>query len=471
MITPSWRQIGAGLAGTRSTLVRAALVVFLALSVMIAIPAPASAEVEWSDRQISTENPASLTFGIRATAPDGIASATVSYRVLNPDGNVGGSLSVEVPSGSTVDLRAELATNDGQRYIPVGSEFVYSWELEDQSGAVTVTPEESFVFLDGRYEWQERTDGDVTVYWYGDNEANAELALQATIDAIADIETLLQVEMPYPVRVAVWRESSEGRAAQRPRGSGFEENVITGGARVSPDVLHIYDALGAFVDVARHEAAHLVTKVAGDGPFTRLPSWLDEGTAVYAQNSPGGYEVAVEFAITSDQTMRIRSMTAPTNRPELVNLFYGQSWHVVRFMIEAYGEDPFAELFAVIKEGSTTDSALTEVYGFDQDGLYNAWREHVGLEPIEFEARPQSTAIAPVEGTRPPLGIPSGGLSSGASSPSEATPAPDTDDTTTALTPDGDGGGTAMTAVIVLVITLLVAGVLGGLGFRMMRSR
>ncbi len=52
-----------------------------------------------------------------------------------------------------------------------------------------------------------------------------------------------------------------------------------------------------------------------------------------------------------------------------MNLFYGQSWSLVSFLIDTYGEDDFAQLFAEIKGGVTTDSALDTVYGFDQDGL------------------------------------------------------------------------------------------------------
>jgi hypothetical protein len=401
----------------------------------------------------------------------GLAAATVNYRVLNPDGNIGGSVRVEAPPGTEVDLRAELATNDAERYIPVGSEFIYSWEFEEADGTVTSTEEESFVFLDGRYEWQDANEEDVTVYWYGDNEVNALVALEATHDSIRANEELLQVEMPYPVRVVVWRNSDEGRAAQRPRGGSFEQNVITGGSRVSPDVLHIYDALGAFVDVARHEAAHLVTKVAGDGPFTRIPSWLDEGTAVYAQNSPGNYEVAVRFAITSDQTLSLRSMVSPTNRPDLVNLFYGQSWSVVRYMIEEWGEEDFAELYRQVKAGSPTDEALETVYGLNQDGLYNQWRESEGLEPLEFAERPTSTSVAAAEGTRAPLGIPSGGLTSGGSGggSSEATPGSGAGEGTSVTA--SDDGGAPVTAIIVLGVTVGVAGLLGGLGFMLLRSK
>ena len=64
----------------------------------------------------------------------------------------------------------------------------------------------------------------------------------------------------------------------------FDSQVMTGGQRVAPDVLFVFANDG---DVVRHEVAHIVTHVAGDGAFSNIPSWLDEGTAVYAQRSAG----------------------------------------------------------------------------------------------------------------------------------------------------------------------------------------
>ena len=48
-----------------------------------------------------------------------------------------------------------------------------------------------------------------------------------------------------------------------------------------------------------------------------------------------------------------------------------------------YGEEKFAQLYAVFKSGKTTDNALQQVYGFDQEGLEDAWRASLGLAPRE----------------------------------------------------------------------------------------
>jgi len=140
----------------------------------------------------------------------------------------------------------------------------------------------------------------------------------------------------------------------------------------------------------------VVTKVAGVGPYGDLPAWLDEGTAMYGQSEPGeGFTSALEGAVDRDRLMSVRSMTSPTGDPDKVTLFYGEAWGVVSFMVEEYGEEKFAQLYAVFKEGSTTDDALQQVYGFDQDGLEDAWRASLGLAPRQrATVTPTATSTA-----------------------------------------------------------------------------
>ena len=441
---------------------------------------PASADNGVTNVQATSGDPTSIVFGARVTAPAGLESATLVYRVLNPkEGDVGGRGEATFGPGPENDVSFTLETRTAMRYIPVGSQFRFHWEFVDTEGQTFQSEEQAFLFLDGRYRWSEKQLGQVTVYWYGGNEDFADRVLAAGESALEETEALLQVKVPYDVRIMVWASESDGELAMRPRSRLFDALVRTGGQRTGADLLFVFTATS---DVVRHEMAHIVTAVAGDGPVSRIPSWLDEGTAVYMQRSPRPYESAIAFRIQTDNTLRLRNMDSPANDPAQVDLFYGQSWSTVLYLIDNYGVQAFADLYQHVREGARMDTALERVYGFDQDGLYNLWREDNGLDPIDFRPRVDSTPLPQAEATRAPLQLPTGGAS-GPSSESdddddrgdvtqtddgEADETPAAAATSTAGPADdeaaaetGEGGSTTTTAIIVGALALLLGGALG----------
>ncbi|MFL2646488.1 MAG: peptidase MA family metallohydrolase [Dehalococcoidia bacterium] len=328
------------------------------------------------------------------------------YKILNPYGDISGDGIATVNRSSDRIYQAVFAMEmiSADRYIPVGSHLLVHWEIYKKDGENVSTDEERLVFLDGRYEWQSFSEDRFSVYWYGPKNDDAMRSFLAMKSAILETEALLKTNIEYPVKLIMWRSPQEGELAQRPRSAVYDSSVTTEGQRVAPDLIFAFQPA---VGVVRHEAAHLVTKVAGDGPFTRVPAWLDEGTAVYMQGDLGPYKSAVQRAIASDKTLNLRSLTAPSNDPNLVNLFYGQSWSTVDYLISQNGEDLFAELFSSIKAGNPIDDALNKIYGFDTNELYNQWRNANDLKSIVFSPISTSNnAINVPVATRVPLSIP-----------------------------------------------------------------
>ncbi len=450
------------------------LALAFALALALAWPGATRAEgIEASNLRVRSADPTSVTFSVRVAAPAGLKEAELVYRVLNPkEGDVGGTVVREdFEAGKEFDVSLTLETRTGQRYIPIGSQFRYHWRFTGEDDESFVTEEQSYLFLDGRYPWVSVQDGDVTVYYYGTNHDRAERVLEGTRSSLEATERLLQVKVPYPVRVMVWASENDGELAMRSRGAVFDRLVNTGGQRVGSDLLFVFHAT---IDVVRHEAAHIVTAIAGDGPFTRIPSWLDEGTAVYMQSSQLEYDDAIAFAIAADRTLRLRNLESPSNNPNLINIQYGQSWSVVDYMIEELGEQQFADLFRTVREGATTDSALEQIYGFDQDGLYNSWRVAKGLDPIDYAPRVEATAAPAAEATRAPLAIPTSiGASSGSGDGEAASPAATSeaaapvataaaDAEPTAAAASAGGGSNAVVGIAVGIVALLLAGALAG---------
>jgi hypothetical protein len=191
-------------------------------------------------------------------------------------------------------------------------------------------------------------------------------------------------------------------------------------------------------DTLRHELTHVVTAAAGEKGLGTLPAWLDEGTAVYSQSDPGGFESEIERAFSRGNVLSVRSITSSPGDPDKVGLFYGQAWSLVSYLVEEHGEEKFGRLYAEIASGKRIDSALEAVYSFDQDGLEDEWREFHDLPPRRTpEPDPAETDGPSAEDGNP-------------GSPSE----------------DSSGSGTT---ILILAGTLLLAGAIGFAGWTIAR--
>lgn len=424
----------------------AVLALLLSAPAVLALPRAAHAgSLDIEATSYESANPNSITFRARVSTTSPLRTATLVYEVANPTGgNVGGQGQSAISGGTREDLSFTLETRTAQRFIPVGSLIRYYWNIADSDGATQRTPQQEFVFLDGRYQWQSRSDGQVTAYWYGSNASFAATALAAAKSSLDDTGRLLGVRVSYPVRVLIWSSTAEGADAVRLGQRVETEQTRLGGERVSPDVVFVFQRAP---DVVRHEVAHIVTHVAGDGAFSRVPSWLDEGTAVYEQSENDlSYALALQQGIQNDKVLSLRSINTQPGQSDLTLLFYGQSFATVQYLVKQYGPEQFAKLYQALFSGTRIDDALMQVYKFDQDGLYNEWRQSVGLKPVAIQPRGSNAAGPLAEGTLGPLGLATPGAGSAdAGSAGSSTSV----------------GGVPIIGVIVGLVTLLLAGGLG----------
>lgn len=331
--------------------------------------------------------PDSVTVTSLVGGAEDVESATFLYAVL-PEGALTRE-PAEVASGDVTRVTAVFPTRDPMLWIPAGADFQWHWEFVFANGEKFETEPQIWRYEDPRFEWQSMTEGPLEVAWY-DDRGVAQTMLDEGIDALEEISPFLGLEELIPIKVYVWANTEDARQVERIQSERFEESVITGGTRVLADLVHIYTPSRW---VIRHELTHVLTKLAGEGPYGDLPAWLDEGMATLAEGDwlerRGG---ALQYAINNDIVLSLRSMESPSNRPGFVDIFYGQSAAIVLYLISEYGNERMNDLFRAFKEGSSVDDALLEVYGLDRDGLDNAWRDSVGLGPREQE-EDRSTTI------------------------------------------------------------------------------
>ena len=369
-------------------LLRALLIVLVAAGVLVGGGWAAAQSPQVQDTSIQIDDfPNSVSFTALVSEGEQAAEAVFFYTIL-PEGALTRQ-PAEIQRGDVTRVSAVVETLGADTYIPVGADLEWYWELTSSDGSVQATAPQLWRYEDPRYEWRELTRGDVVVRYY-DSEGVAAALADEGVDAVEEMAALLGIEVDFPLKVYVWRSEEEAQGVQRVRSEGFDEQVITGGVRVLADLVHIYEP-DAWV--IRHELTHVLTKIAGESAFGDLPSWLDEGVATISEGDwlrrRGG---ALQRAIDNDTVLPVRGMVSNSNIPGQVDIFYGQSAAIVTFLIDSYGADQFAALFAEMKSGSTIESALQTVYGFGRDGLDDAWRASVGLPPRE-RGEDRSTVI------------------------------------------------------------------------------
>jgi hypothetical protein len=355
------------------------LVLFAGGFLALRSSAIAAAGPSVTDGGVTNRFPDGIEFKVSASGDRPVEKVSLRYTIL-PDGTTARGVPDFEP-GARVSTSFTLAGGDADVYLPPGTRIRYHWEVEDAGGNTASTPEDTVVYEDVRFDWKSLEANGIVLHYYSGSEEDARAMLDVAQEAIAQASGLLNAKVEFPVNVRIYDSVDDMRPALQRRSESYESQIITAGVRVSSDTVLVLGNVS--FSTLRHELTHVVTAVAGEGPIGKLPAWLDEGTAVYGQGDPEGFGDAVQRAIDRGNVLSVRSITSYQGDPDKVNLFYGQSWALVSFLVDTYGQEKFAQLFAEIKSGKSTDAAMEAVYGFDQDGLDNEWRASEGLPPRE----------------------------------------------------------------------------------------
>lgn len=408
----------------------AALVALSMLLLGAASVARAQNSIAVTNNTAEASFPAGITFTLDAATSGSFSDIRLIYQVA-PDG-VRVTNVPQCTSGASVHCTFIFTNSLANPLIP-GAEVTYSWTLS-AGGTSQETQPQKVTYQDTRFDWHTLTEGNVTIWWYSGSADEARAVLEAGIESLNKNSARLKTQVTFPVKIFYY---ASAQAMQPAIPSGNAPGVITLGEVVYSDTAMVA-ADAQPQDIARHEVAHIVVRQAVRGPYeNNVPTWLNEGTAVFSQSQPlAGQRQGIEDAIRSGQVISVRSMSSASSGAlsDKVFLFYGESWSLVKFLVDTYGDQKFAQLFAALKQGATTAQALRQTYGFDQDGLENAWRASVGLPPRPALTPNQENAATP--------------------------PAPSPSRTST----DNGGGASVSVIAAIIVVTVLLAGALAGAG-------
>ena len=283
--------------------------------------------------------------------------------------------------------------------LPPGSEVAYWWVIEDDDGNRIETSPETMHFDDSRFTWHSLTSsvGDgagMTLSWYTGGDSFARELMNTCEEGLARLTQDIGAYPERPIKIYIYASASDLRGAmvysqEWTGGVAFTDFGIIA-ISIPPSQLEWGER--ALV----HELTHLVVHQATFSPYGQLPLWLDEGLATYSEGElDPDLRSSLNRAISEGTLISVRSLCSPFSAyADKARLSYAQSYSLVEYLLDNYGQDRMLDLLTLFKQGNTYDEALTEVYGFDIAGLDALWRATLTSRAvIASEARESNPAL------------------------------------------------------------------------------
>ncbi|MEM7113107.1 MAG: peptidase MA family metallohydrolase [Chloroflexota bacterium] len=297
---------------------------------------------------------------------------------------------------------------------PPGTAVSWEWTIIDSDGNQFTTPRQTLRLEDERFAWRTLTNDRITLHWYEGLNVGPTL-LDAAVSGLVRLEGEMGVALQDDVEIFIYEDSQAMREAvlyiqEWAGGVAFSEyNTILMG--VPPNIAETWGTA-----TIRHELAHLVLGQMGRSCVGgSRPTWLEEGLAVFAEGEPEQDLLdTIATGIEENSFEPVRSLNgAFSAHGPAAGIAYNQSYSVVAFLLETYGQDKMQALIEILAEGEDYDEALEAVYGFNVDGLELAWRASIGAEPrqipptptpIVAQAVPTFVPLAPPQAVATPEG-------------------------------------------------------------------
>lgn len=394
--------------------IRPAPLLLAFLLLLFPIPyAHAQGGIEVVEDKATLNFPESVTFQATLTAPARIETVILEYGVEQQTcGEVVAKAFPEFTPATTVNLRWtwEMLQSGS---LPPGALLWWRWQVTDANGQEYTTARQTTLWLDDTHAWKTVEGEGINLHYYSGGEEFARELHRAAAEALQRLQKDIGIRPEKAVDIYIYASSSEMRAAvlYEPGWAGGqaypEHNIVIIG--IGPEDLEWGKRTEA------HELTHVLIGQRTFSCLGALPTWLNEGLAMYGEGGLEPYQQnLLNQAIAEDTLIPLRALTGGFSEESTrANLSYAQSYSVVNFLIRQYGQTRLNALLTRLSEGETADEALQAVYGFDTDGLEDAWRKSINARPRAGGAQPTPRPTATVIPTIAPIsGVPVAAASS-----------------------------------------------------------
>ncbi|RJO63079.1 MAG: peptidase MA domain-containing protein [Dehalococcoidia bacterium] len=317
--------------------------------------------------------PSSLAFSVQATSGANIVDVRLHFTVerdsfvkVVTEEKLGFSSSTSITAVYNWDMRQSGG-------LPGGTVVDFWWTLKDSAGKSVTTSPQEVSFDDTHFTWRSLKESNITIYWYSGNNSLAQTLMDTAQSGLSNLEKNTGARLSRPVSIYIYDNTTDMKGAM------IFAQEWTGGATYPPYSTIVIGINTSNLDWGKgalvHELAHMVNYQMTNNPYSGLPTWLDEGLAMYSQGAlDSTFEVSLIGAMAQGSLFTVRSMASPFSTDAALSYQeYAQSYSLIDFLVSRYGQSKMAALLETFRQGNTYDGALMQVYGFDMDGLYNLW--------------------------------------------------------------------------------------------------
>ncbi len=382
--------------------------ILLILSPLQTVHATSGTDV--SNDGATLDFPNTISFHATLQNDAGIASVTLEYGTQQLTcGQVVAKAFPQFTPGKSVDVEWTWDMRQSGS-LPPGATIWWRWRFTDPAGKETVSDQQSVTWLDNIHQWQTVTSGNIRLHWYQGNQAFAQDLLTTATNGLSRLKQDTGLSVDQSIDLYIYADTNDMKDAI------LYEPSWTGGEAFPEHNIVIIGISQADLSWGRRAEVHELTHVlVGHLTFSCLsdvPTWLNEGLAVYSEGPlDSASQSQLDQAIQADALLTVRSLSGGFSEvPDKAYLSYSESFSIVKFLVETYGQDKMTSLLTALRDGSSVDEALVKVYGFDVNGLEDAWRKAIGAAPravsVQPTAQPTPTfvpTIVPVSGA--PLAV------------------------------------------------------------------
>jgi hypothetical protein len=362
--------------------VRMAILPLLLLTFLFPVqPAAARPDMDVKNDRVSFSFPETASFSATISSNSQITSVVLEYG--NEQQSCGEVVAKAFPQFAPSDSVDVEWTWDMRQSgsLPPGASIWWRWRYTDETGAEFISEQQTAIWLDDIHNWQTVSSGDLRLHYYGKDASFAQIMLEAGMEGLRRNSEQAGLVTDGAIDVYVYPNYTDMQDAI------LYEPSWTGGQAYS-DFNIVIMGLSDFSDewnqnTIIHELTHVLVGAFTFSCIGTLPGWIEEGLAMFSEGQlDGSMQSMLDLAIRNDSLVSLRSLNGGFSElADKANLSYSQSYSVVKFMIDTYGQDKMTQLLIALRDAKPIDAALLEVYGFNTDGLEDAWRESIGAPP------------------------------------------------------------------------------------------